>query len=327
MPGLHNDFISAALNASHGRGRLLFEIYCHSRPNEQDAARYLNDRLADTMARLSEYFPNAAAGTGMILGNFNQIPIISLDVNPEVDYKYYLDMQLHLIATDPQLKGLAMTGYWGSYYDDEELYRWSMRLLRHYCVEGHTEMLSKAYGYRYSPGHLTNCDFVDGLKGWTADPADAIRAASFAGYGSGSQARWGAGGGAGDTFCVFKRGAGGASTLTQTATGLTPGKVYTLQFVTADYKDMVARKVAPKEHRLSAVLGAGAELIPEKSYVFVDRRTSGKKADDGKVRINLHHLRFRATAPSFKVTFTDAEAEPGTETALNYIMLKPYFED
>ena len=27
------------------------------------------------------------------------------------------------------------------------------------------------------------------------------------------------------------------------------------------------------------------------------------------------------------VTFTDAEAEPGTETALNYIMLKPYFED
>lgn len=327
VPGLHNDFISAALNASRGRGRLLFEIYCHSRPSEQDAASYLNDRLVDTMARLGEYFPNAAAGTGMILGNFNQIPIISLDVNPEVDYKYYLDMQLHLIATHPLLKGLAMTGYWGSYYDDEELYRWSMRLLRHYCVEGHTEMLSKAYGYRYSPGHLSNCDFADGLKGWTADPADAIRAESFAGYGRGSQARWGAEGKTGDTFCVFKRGAGGPGTLTQTATGLTPGKVYTLQFVTADYQDMVAHKVDPKQHRFGAVLGAGAQLIPEKSYVFVDRRNSGDKANDGLVRINLHHLRFRAIAPSFKVTFTDAEAEPGTETALNYIMLKPYFED
>ena len=327
MPGLHNDFISASLNASRGRGRLLFEIYCHSRPSEEDAAKYLNDRLVDTMARLGEYFPNAAAGTGMLLGNFNQIPIISLDVNPEVDYKYYLDMQLHLIATHPQLQGLGMTGYWGSYYDDEELYRWSMRLLRHYCVEGHTEMLSQAYGYRYAPGHLSNCDFAEGLKGWTSEPAGAVRADKFAGYGSGSQRRWGAGGGAGDTFSVFKRGAAGPSTLTQTATGLTPGKVYTLQFVTADYQDMVARKVDPKQHRLAAVLGAGAELIPEKSYVFVDRRNSGNKANDGLVRVNLHHVRFRATAPSFTVTFTDAAAEPGTETALNYIMLKPYFEE
>jgi hypothetical protein len=279
------------------------------------------------MARLAEYFPNAAAGTGMLLGNFNQIPIISLDVNPEVDYKYYLDMQMHLIATDPLLKGLGMTGYWGSYYDDEELYRWSMRLLRHYCIEGNTEMLSKSYGYRYSPGHLSNCDFADGLKGWTADPAEAVRADSFAGFGKSSEGRWGADGKVGDTFCVFKRGAQGPSTLSQTATGLTPGKVYTLQFVTADYKDMVAHKVAPKKHPLSAILGAGAEVIPEKSYVYVDDRTSGKKADDGLARINLHHIRFRATAPSFKVTFTDAEAEPGTETALNYVMLKPYYED
>lgn len=327
QPGLHHDFISASLNASRGRGRLLFEIYCASRPSEQDAARYLNDRLVDTMTRVAEYFPNAAAGTGMILGNFNQIPIISLDVDPAVDYKYYLDMQMQLLATHPRLKDVAMTGYWGSYYDDEELYRWSMRLLRHYCVEGRTEMLSQSYGYRYSPGHLSNCDFAEGLKGWTAAPADALRADRFAGYGSNSQRRWGGDGGAGDTFCVFKRGAGGPSTLTQTATGLTPGKVYTLQFVTADYKDMVARKVAPKQHRLRAVLGGGAVVIPEKSYVYVDSRTSGEKANDGLVRINLHHVRFRATAPSFQVTFTDAEAEPGTETALNYVMLKPYFED
>jgi len=244
-----------------------------------------------------------------------------------VDYKYYLDMQLHLIATHPLLKDIAMTGYWGSYYDDEELYRWSMRLLRHYCVEGNTEMLSQSYGYRYSPGHLTNCDFTDGLRGWTASPADAIRADSFAGFGKGSEGRWGAGAQTGDRFAVFKRGAAGPGTLTQTATGLTPGKVYTLQFVTADYKDMVARKVDPKQHHLSAILGAGAEVIPDRSYVFVDRRESGKKADDGLVRINLHHLRFRATASSFTVTFTDADAEPGTETALNYVMLKPYFED
>jgi len=118
-----------------------------------------------------------------------------------------------------------------------------------------------------------------------------------------------------------------ASSLhTQTATGLTPGKVYTLQFITADYTDMVEGRIDPKQLGLTAVLGAGAQVIPEKSYVFVDRRNSGRKKDDGLVRVNLHHVRFRAVAPSFTVTFTDAEAEPGTQTALNYIMLKPYFE-
>jgi hypothetical protein len=329
LPGAHNDFISAALNASRGRGRLIFEAYCHSRPSEEDAVSYLNDRIVNTMAQFNAYFANPGPGTGMILGNFNQIPIISLDVNPEVDYKYYLDMQLNLIATHPAFQDLGVTGYWGSYYDDEELYRWSFALLRHYCVEGNTEMLSKDYGYAYSPGHLKNCDFVDGLEGWVADPADAdaLRADSFAGYGSGSQRRWGAPGGTGDTFCVFTRGEGDASTLTQTATGLTPGRIYTLQFVTADYEDIVAGAFDPKELGMNAVLDAGAEVIPEESYVFVDTRNTGRKENDGLARVNLHHVRFRALDPSVTVTFTDAEAEPGTQIALNYIMLKPYFEE
>ncbi|HJN18788.1 MAG TPA: hypothetical protein QGH10_25010, partial [Armatimonadota bacterium] len=327
LPGMHNDFISAALNASRGRGRLIFEAYCHSRPTEKDAVSYLSDRVVDTMERFNEYFPNATPGTGMLFGNFNQIPIISLDVNPEVDYKYYLDMQLNLAATHPVFRDLGVIGYWGSYYDDEELYRWSFQLLRHYCVDGNTQMLSKTYDYTYSPGHLRNCDFADGLEQWAANPPDALRADSFAGYGKGSQRRWGAAGGTGDTFCVFTRGEERPNTLTQTATGLTPGTTYTLQFVTADYNDMVAGTIDPKQLGLNAVFDAGAEVIPEESYIYVDRRTGGRKQDDGLVRINLHHVRFRAVAPSVTVTFTDAEAEPGTEIALNYIMLKPYFEE
>ncbi|MFW6437799.1 MAG: hypothetical protein ACOCZ7_02190, partial [Armatimonadota bacterium] len=116
-------------------------------------------------------------------------------------------------------------------------------------------------------------------------------------------------------------------TLTQTATGLTPGKVYTLQFVTGDYEDIVTGAFDPKEHGMQAVLGEGAEVIPEESYVYVDTRNTGRKKDDGLARVNLHHIRFRAVAPSVTVTFTDAEAEAGTQIALNYIMLKPYFEE
>jgi len=96
---------------------------------------------------------------------------------------------------------------------------------------------------------------------------------------------------------------------------------------------VVAGAIAPKQFGLNAVLDAGAEVIPEKSYVYVNRRNSGRKKDDGLARVNLHHIRFRAAAPSVTVTVTvtvtdaDAEAEPGTEIALNYIMLKPYFEE
>jgi len=172
-----------------------------------------------------------------------------------------------------------------------------------------------------------NCDFVDGLKHWEATPTNSLRSGRFSGYGKNSQGRWGAPGETGNTFCVFTRGEDGPGTLTQTATGLTPGRVYTLQFVTADYKDMVAGKIDPRQLGLDAVLGTGAQVIPEKSYVFVDRRNSGKKKNDGKVRVNLHHIRFRATAPYFTVTFTDVKAAPGSEIALNYVMLKPYFEE
>ncbi|MDD3544428.1 MAG: hypothetical protein PHG96_03605 [Kiritimatiellae bacterium] len=328
MAGIHNDFISASINASRGRGRLIYEAYCHSRPDEKDATDYLQNRVVDTMDKFVEYFPDAAAGSGILFGNFNQIPIISLDVNPEVDYKYYLDMQLNLVANHPSFKNLATTGYWGSYYDDEELYRWSFQLLRHYCVEGNTTMLSEKYGYTYNPGHLRNCDFLQGLDGWdvAAAAAEAVLPASFAGYGKGAQRRWGAASKTGDTFCLFKRQDGQANVISQKATGLVPGKVYTLQFVTADYQDMLNKRFNPREHGITATLGAGVEVIPEQSYVFVDRRNSGRKKDDGQARVNLHHIRFRATAESFTVTFSDADATPGEELALNYIMMKPYYE-
>ena len=312
MAGIHNDFISASINASRGRGRLIYEAYCHSRPDEKDATDYLQNRVVDTMDKFVEYFPDAAAGSGILFGNFNQIPIISLDVNPEVDYKYYLDMQLNLVANHPSFKNLATTGYWGSYYDDEELYRWSFQLLRHYCVEGNTTMLSEKYGYTYNPGHLRNCDFLQGLDGWdvAAAAAEAVLPASFAGYGKGAQRRWGAASKTGDTFCLFKRQDGQANVISQKATGLVPGKVYTLQFVTADYQDMLNKRFNPREHGITATLGAGVEVIPEQSYVFVDRRNSGRKKDDGQARVNLHHIRFRATAESFTVTFSDADAAP-----------------
>jgi len=327
MAALHTDFMSACLNASKGRGRLLFEAYCHPQATEAAAAAYLDNMIGETMRRFNAFFPNAAAGTGIIFGNFNQIPIISLEHDPAVDFKYYLDMQVNLVANSPDFAGLATTGYWGTYYGDEELARWSFKLMRHYAVEGNKEMLSTRYGFRYNPGFVANADFAEGLKGWTAEPAaeGAIRADTMASYGKNSQGRWG-GGNVGDTVCVMTRSAGKANRISQTVQGLEVGKAYCLQFVTADRKDIAAKKYNPRRYGIDAEL-AGAEILAGKGYVHIDKRNSGRyEHNDNVAKINLNRIVFRAKSASQVIAFSDARASAGEELAINFVQLKPYLE-
>lgn len=327
IAALHTDFMSAALNVSRGRGRLLFEAYCHPQPEEKAAAAYLDDMIGDTMRRFNAMFPGAAAGTGIIFGNFNQIPIISLEHDPAVDFKYFLDMQVNLVANSPDFASLATVGYWGTYYGDEELARWSFLLMRHYAVEGQKGMLSARFGFQYRPGFLANGDFADGLSGWTLAPAAAqsIRADAIAGYGKNSQGRWGAGK-AGDTVCALTRQAGKPNRISQTAQGLTAGKAYCLQFVTADRKDVVNKTFNPRRYGIAAEL-EGAEILPDKSFVHVDRRKGTRKGhNDDFGKINLHRIIFRARSATQTISFHDADAAPGEELMINFVQLKPYLE-
>ncbi len=319
--------MSTCLNASRGRGRLLFEAYCHPQENEEAAAAYLDSMIGETMRRFNAFFPNAAAGTGIIFGNLNQIPIISLEHDPAVDFKVFLDMQVNLIANSPDFKDLATTGYWGTYYGDEELVRWSFKLMRHYAVEGHKEMLSDRYGFKYHPGFLVNGDFADGLSGWTASPATegSVRTEIVAGYGKNSQGRWGAGT-AGDTVCVMSRSADKPNRISQVAENLEVGRAYCLQFVTADLKDVVGKKYNPRRYGIDVELD-GVEILGDKSFVHIDRRNSGRYKDNNNVaKINLHRIVFRAKSPTQVVAFDDAQAVPGEELIVNFIQLKPYLE-
>ncbi len=327
ISGLHTDFISAALNASKGRARLLFEAYCHPRADEKAAAAYLDNMIGQTIRRFNAFFPNAAAGTGIIFGNFNQIPIISLEHDPAVDFKYYLDMQVNLIANSPDFKGLATTGYWGTYYGDEELVRWSFKLMRHYAVEGNRDMLSARHGFKYNPGFLANCDFADGMNGWTVFPAakDSIRTETIAGYGKNSQGRWG-GGNAGDTVCVMTRSAEKPNRISQTVHGLEVGKAYCLQFVTADFKDVIGKKYNPRGYGINLEL-EGAEILAGKGFVHIDRRNTGRyKHNNNVAKINLNRIIFRAKSPTQVIAFNDEKAIPGEELIINFIQLKPYLE-
>ncbi|NLY99202.1 MAG: hypothetical protein GXY25_01560 [Pirellulaceae bacterium] len=325
---LHTDFLSVCLNASKGRGRLLFEAYCHPQKDEQAAAEYLDGMIGETIRRMNAYFPNAAAGTGIIFGNFNQIPIISLEHDPAVDFKYFLDMQVNLIANSPDFKDLATTGYWGTYYGDEEMVRWSFKLMRHYAVEGRKDMLSARYGFTYNPGFIKNPDFAEGLTGWTTSPAaaDSVRPHVVPGYGKNGQGRWGAGS-AGDTVCVMARQPDRPNRISQTASRLEVGRAYCLQFVTAALKDASGKQPAPRRHGIDVELD-GAEILFEKSFVHVDRRDRDRSKGNGSApRINLNRLVFRAKSPTQRIAFHDERAVPGEELLINFIQLKPYLEE
>ncbi len=315
-------FFATAVNVSLGAGRLLFEAYCRTKATEDEARRYLNDYITDTIARYRVTYPLAVESTCIALGNFNQVPILSLAHHPEVDYKYYIDMQLNMIANDPTFEGLGSIGYWGSYYADEELHRWCFALMRHYVVEGRKDMLSSEYGFSYRPDHILNGDFRGTLEHWRTE--GGVRADVMQDFAKNSENRWGGNGGVGDTFAVLVRGKDSAATLRQTAKGLEPGRMYRLRYTTFDVKDVKAKRTAPRRFGVSASVGAGAEVEPSLTWTHVDRRAKGRYGQLG-ARVNLGQIVFKASAPEVEVAFSNEAAAEGEELGVHYVSILPYY--
>lgn len=325
---IHTDFIGTALNASHGRGRILREAYTGANTlDEAEARRLTEEKILTYMKASKDYYPDYARRSGVILGNFDQLNVITLCHYPQVDYKYFLDMQMNILANNPAYEGLGMVGYWGTHYSDEEMYRWSHALLRHYVVEGHRDMLSDKYGFAYLPGHIVNNDFEDGLSGWNVAAAEegSVFVASMQGYHDINQDRWGSDylKKCGDSFCVMKRVEGAANRVSQVATGLVPGRKYMLQFSVGDYEDLKAQRLNPRRVGVDAILDE-AEILEQ--FVFVDGRTSGNYARNSNVaRQNLHRIIFTPKRSEVRITITDENAKPGESHQFNYVQLKPFF--
>ena len=252
------------------------------------------------------------------------MPILSLAHHPEVDYKYYLDMQLNMIANDPAFDGLGSVGYWGSYYADEELHRWCFALMRHYVVEGRTEMLSAKHGFTYRPDYISNGDFRGTLDPWRT--GGNVRADSFEGFASSSENRWGGNGGVGDTFAVLVREKGAPSSLRQTAKGLVPGRTYRLRYTAFDVKDVKAKRIAPRKFGITASAGDGAKVDPALTWTHVDRRVKGRYGNNNNcARVNLGQIVFTATAPETEISFSNEAAAEGEELGVHYVSLTPYY--
>ena len=313
-------FMSAARNVSRGEGRVALEVYCRSKPDEATARRYLQSYLVDSAKAFRAWDPHSIASLLMVLGNFNQVPLICLATHPESDYKYYLDMQLNLLANDPAFDGIAGTGYWGSYYADEEMLRWSFALMRHYVVEGRTEMLSSKHRFTFSPGHILNGDFRESMDGWRT--SGVVRRENVPGLPT-SEGRWG-GSGVGDSCAVLVRGEGdsGVAKIAQTAKGLVPGRKYVLQAVFFDVADFKLKKIAPRKIALEMSIASGGVVDADRSWRHVDRRNPEKKNFP---RVNVRHIVFTATATEAEIVFTNEGAVAGETLGVNFVYLNPYF--
>ena len=323
--GLAEEFMATAAAASCGRGRILLEHYCRTQPDESAARTHLDRFIADMFRRCCEWYPPFRESAGVILGVFDHVPIMSLRSHPEVDYKRYLDMQFNLLANDPTFEGLPCTGVWGPQRADEELYRWTFRLLRHYCVEGRTDMLSDAYRFAYIPGHLRNGDFRGSLDPWTATGDVSLETVKE--FGAKCEGRWKCARGLGDTFAVLKRGNdGSAATLRQTAVGLEVGRMYCLETAAFDAKDLRKGTFDSCKVPLAVTLSDGAAICKDLSWTHEDRRR-GKKVRGNTHHISRHHIVFTAKAQQVDVILSVSEAPPGSEMGVNFVGLTPYFPE
>ncbi len=136
-------------------------------PTEAEAYALLSDELTYAYKNTKRNLPGSEENAIITLGYLTD-PTETLSRYPNVDYRVFMDMQFHLLATDPTFHDLYGIQEYLSSYADEELLRWAHRLFRHYCIEG------KRTRFTHDPyilSHLKNPDFAEGLENWTIKPA------------------------------------------------------------------------------------------------------------------------------------------------------------
>ena len=313
-----------------------WEVYLPEPPDEAAAQRNLDTKLAGEMRRWRAALTNCEQHMVMCFGYMSLPTTETLNMNPAVDYKVWMDMQFQHVATDPAFDGLYGLMEYTCGYADEETVRWAARLYRHYGIEGNTTALSSALGFKYRPNHIENADFTDETTGWTVEPAEpgSVEAKSLRGY-SWLQGRYPKTP-LGNTFLWTQRKAGKPNSISQAIRNLEAGKLYSLKMVTADYGELQQGKSVEQKHAVSIALD-GVTLLPGRS---IQQAVASNYAHQlgafnaqNTAWMNYHFRVFRAAGPTAKLVISDwaspeAPGGPtGQELMFNFIELQPYFEE
>ena len=321
-------FVRAVLAGGH---RLAEEVYMTERPTEEEAIEHMDVRLRQMMLRYQEVFPDCQKSTIMNMGFFTTMqPNLSLEA--DVDMKVYMDMQMNLIANDPIYSGIYGLAWYHLAHVDEETLRWGDKLIRHYCIEGKRERLTND---PYMLPHIKNGDFDEGTSGWKLEGAEEgsisvkhLGEVVLQGrYLHQSQGR---------DYLMTIRSAKGPNRCSQPIRDLTPGRLYSLKMLTADYGALCRGVSEKKVHPVSIEID-NVEIIPERSiehpYFRVGRFGSASFTRKNPAWLTYRRIVFRARANDSKLTISDwtSDAVPGgpigQQLIHNYLELQPYLED
>ena len=307
---------------------IAWEVYLKEQPDEAAVWRHFDGRLVRRMLAARNHAPDIVHHLLMAVG-YMSAPPESLDTNPGVNFRVFMDMYFNFLANHPAFDGLYGIMPYQCNYVDEEMARWTSRLMRHYGIEGRTEMFSNE---PYRLDYLRNPDFARGTEGWTLSPAEkgsiAVRNVLEYGWLQGRYPR----SSEGDTALMMRRCAKRPNAFSQTIENLQPGKVYSLRMYTCDARDTSVKQV----HAVSVKLD-GADWVPRKSLSFAYKACHAamrKWASKGKADwLNYHWRLFRAKDTTAKLTISDwaGRTKPGgpvgQELLYNFVQIQPYFEE
>ncbi len=314
-------------------GAVVDEWYEREEPDEASAQLKLDGVLGQRMQQWRDFIPNAPAEMCICLGYYSTPPL-SLNENPAVDYKVWMDMQFNLLATDPRFDGLRGLMEWNTKYTDEEVLRWQAALYRHYGIEGNTARLSDSYGFTYNPGHVDNPDFDQGTMGWTVTPAagGGIGTGNYTGLGI-LQGRV-RGSSRGNNYLYMTRSSQAPNRVSQQIDGLIPGELYTMKLFTEDRQDYLNGISAMKTHAVKIDID-NVDIAPGRIFQQVMQSDRGQEvppfSGSNQPWFNYYWRLFRANATTATLTLSDwsTDSTPGgpigQETMFNFIEVQPYF--
>lgn len=287
----------------------------------------------DSRASFERMCQGAAANRVVVVSLLSEPGWESGDLFPHYDFNVFLDCQLQFIATDPAFFAIrGLQGYLSGYCNEEHV-RLFAKLIRHYAIEGNT---NRFLDDPYVLTHLQNADLADGTAGWSLEPAseDSIAIKTVPGFGT-LQGKFHAPEGTGDVVFWTRRDANQPNVITQSIRNLTPGRLYSLRMITADYQEFLRGESVPNRHAITIAID-DVDRIQNKCFQALV--PSGHWYSYGPFNaqkpywINYHQIVFRAKASNSTLRLSDclspesSGGEPGRELMWTFFQIQPYFE-
>ncbi len=292
-----------------GKSGMASKHYLKTMPNEQAARDFIESTIIRRGREYQKHVPGSLGALVVCFGYFSAPPEF-LNQHPQVNYRTYLDLQFHAVATDPTyFGGLGLMTYLASYSDDETV-RWASKLMRHYGIEGRTD---RATDEPYLTSHIVNGDFTPGTEHWTVSGNARVDQLEALGWLQGVYPRSGA---MGDTGLVLKTGS-----ATQTVKALKPGRVYALRMMSSNFGSLAEKASTNLDITIDGVTALGDDF----DHVFGNcySHKHGPYQAANTAWMTYHWRLFRATKDTATLTIAH---DGDNEVIFNWVSVAPYYE-